>query len=104
MAQLPKDFYGELTYKDERGFRQSFYIRVFLTDSNEIVMRMYNRPPSPGESWDLAWVGNFGDSWRIKRTKRGFFLSTFVVSFIFEKQDVECLAANRFGDMLVEGL
>ena len=104
MATLQNDFFGELTYKDDTGFRKSLFIRVCKNTYDERLIRLYNTPPSQTQSWEISWVGDIGDAFRIKRIKRGFLLSTFLLSKPEEKIDIECLAGNKFADMLVQAL
>ena len=91
VSQKPP-FYGPVR-ATEQGESKVLYIRV----SSEAEIGMYNQPPP----FDLrTFVGYFGTNWRIRRIKRGWLLSTFIITFIEENAEIQCKADNKFGDLL----
>jgi hypothetical protein len=92
--QVQEEFYGQLVTTDPRG-ASSIYIQVL---SNQDI-RLYTAPP-PFDFPTL--VGHFGPNWQIKRIKRGWFNSVFMLTFIQEnaRTDVEYRTKTKFGDKL----
>jgi hypothetical protein len=73
------------------------YIRV----RSESDIEMHNAPPP----FDIrTLVGDYGTTWRMKRVKRGWLLSTFIVTMIEENKWFECKSDNKFGDALAKYL
>jgi hypothetical protein len=87
-------FNGQLGTTDPRSTR-SVWIRVRKSESNEIIMTLHNGPP-PFDIRNL--VGEFGTTFRIKRVKRGWVVSTFIVTFIEENVEIEYRTLNSVGD------
>ena len=91
-----KPFCCELGTTDPRSTR-SIYIAGF-DDYGETVIALYN-----GKPFDIrTLVGNFGEAWRIKRIKRGWLVSTFIITFIEENAEVEYRTLNAVGDTLAK--
>jgi hypothetical protein len=81
----------------DNGETKVVYLRVLGHGEIE----MYNQPPP----FDMTtFVGNFGISFRFKRIKRGWLLSTFIITFIEEKGEYSCefKSDNTLGDLLVQ--
>ena len=93
MSQTPP-FYGQIRVTIQ-GKQNVFYIAVH--GANDISI--HNQPP-PFELTNL--VGFLGISWRIRRIKRGWIMSVFIITFLEENTEYECTALNSFGDSLVK--
>jgi hypothetical protein len=91
MSQEPP-FYGPVRATDKTESKVLYIVIDSKTD-----IRMYNQPPP----FDLrTYVGDFGHYWQIRRIKRGWLLSTFIITI--ENTEFECKAENKFGDAIVK--
>ena len=77
----------------------TIYIRVIRNDCNEIEIKLYNAPAP--FSLNIL-VGNCGSAFRIRRVRRGWIYSTFIVTFLDDSTEIEYKTVNGFGDALAE--
>jgi hypothetical protein len=86
-------FFGQIRVTDIRikGTPQALYILVRSKD--DIVL--YNQPP-PFDIMNL--VGGYGKMWNIRRIKRGWVLSSFIMTI--DNVSFECKSYNKFADLL----
>ena len=72
------------------------WIRIVRGETGRIILELYNAKPLDHNSY----VGDFGQTWRIKRIKRGWMISTLVLTFIDENEQIEYRTVNAVGDAI----
>lgn len=69
---------------------------IYIFIRSETKISLYTEPPPFKVD---KWVGDFGEAWRIRRIKRGFLFSTFILN-LNDVGEIQYKTDNQFGDML----
>ena len=93
-------FNGQLGTLDPRSAK-IIWIRVLPTDFGEVVIKLYNAPPPFSIN---TLVGTRGTVFQIRRVRRGWIYSTFIITFFSSdgSADIEYKGLNNFGDLLAK--